>query len=207
MAARRHSANALRADLFPQKATPAVAFCFVLNHLLEAEDWARLRLAPFAGETVELRAPPLPALRLRILPGGTVAAGEADPGLVMTLRPELFAALARGEEHALRAVSVEGNAKLAAEVLVLARHLRWDAEEDLSRFIGDIAAHRLAEAGRAFAAWHLDAAQRLAAAVADYATEEKQVLARRADLEALGESLARLRDAIARLEKRIERLG
>jgi ubiquinone biosynthesis accessory factor UbiJ len=91
--------------------------------------------------------------------------------------------------------------------LVLARHLRWDAEEDLSRFVGDIAAHRLAEAGRAFAAWHLDAAQRLAAAVADYATEEKQLLARRADLEALGEALARLRDAIARLEKRVERFG
>jgi ubiquinone biosynthesis protein UbiJ len=207
MAARRHSANALRADLFVQKATPAVAFCFVLNHLLEAEDWARLRLAPFAGETIELRAPPLPALRLRVLPGGTVAAGEAKPGLVMTLKPVLFAALARGEEHALRTVSVEGNASLAAEVLVLARHLRWDVEEDLSRFVGDVAAHRLAEAGRAFAAWHVDAAQRLASAVADYATEEKQVLARRADLEALGESLARLRDAIARLEKRVERLS
>ena len=188
-----------------------MAFCFVLNHLLEGEDWARLRLAPFAGETVELRAPPLPTLRLRILPGGTVAAGEAagevDAGLVMTLKPELLVALARGEEHAMRAVSVEGNAGLAAEVLVLARHLRWDAEEDLARIVGDIAAHRLAEAGRTFAAWHLDAAQRLAAAVADYATEEKQVLARRADLEALGESLARLRDAIARLEKRVERLG
>ena len=197
----------MRADLAPQKATPAVAFCFVLNHLLQAEDWARLRLAPFAGETVELRAPPLPTLRLRILPQGTVAVGEAAPGLVMTLKPELLVALARGADHALRAVSVEGNAKLAAEVLVLARHLRWDAEEDLSRFVGDIAAHRLAQAGRAFAAWHLDAAQRLAAAVADYAAEEKQILARRADLEALGESLARLRDAIARLEKRVEHLG
>jgi len=197
----------LRADLFPQKATPAVAFCFVLNGLLGTEEWARLRLAPFAGETVELRAPPLPTLRLRILPGGTVAEGEAEPGLVMTLKPELLAALARGEDHALRAVSIEGNAKLAAEVFVLARHLRWDAEEELSRLVGDIAARRLAQAGRAFAAWHLDAAQRLAAAVADYATEEKQVLARRADLEALGESLARLRDAIARLEKRVERLG
>jgi len=52
-----------------QNATPAVAFCFLLNRLLDAAPWARLRLAPFAGETVELRAPLLPTLRLRILAG------------------------------------------------------------------------------------------------------------------------------------------
>jgi ubiquinone biosynthesis accessory factor UbiJ len=190
-----------------EKATPAVAFCFLLNRLLASEAWARARLAPFAGETVELRAPPLPALRLRILAGGSVEAGGTEPDLAMTLKPELLVALARGEEHALRSVDVQGDAKLAAEVLVLARHLRWDVEEDLSRVMGDVAAHRLADAGRAFAAWNLDAAQRLAAAIADYVTEEKQILARRVHLDALGESVARLRDAIARLDKRVERLG
>jgi len=193
-----------------EKATPAVAFCFLLNRLLAGQDWARLRLARFAGETVELRAPPLPALRLRIVPGGTVEPGEGGrndtPGLLMTARPELLAGLARGEEQAMRAITVEGNAELAAEVLLLTRHLRWDAEEELSQIVGDVAAHRLAEAGRAVAAWHLDAAQRLAAAIADYAAEEKRLLVRRADLDALGESVARLRDAIARLDKRVARL-
>lgn len=196
----------MRQALPPEKATPAVAFCFLLNHLLGTEPWARERLAPFAGETVELRAPPLPALRFSILPGGTVEAGGGEPGLAVTLKPELLLALARGEEHAMRAVDVAGNARLAAEVLLLVRHLRWEAEEDLSRLIGDPAAHRLAQAARAVAAWHVDAAQRLAAAIADYATEEKQLLARRGELEALAESLAGLRDAIERLGKRIERL-
>ena len=46
-----------------------------LNRLLEAEAWARERLAPFAGETVELRAPPLPALRFAIVEGGRLAPG------------------------------------------------------------------------------------------------------------------------------------
>ncbi len=190
----------------PEKATPAVAFSFLLNRLLAAEDWARQRLAPFAGETLELRAPPLPTLRLRILEGGTVQAGGAEPGLTMTLKPELLVALARGEEHAMRAVEVQGNASLAAEILVLARHLRWDLEEDLSRLFGDVVAHRLAGAARAFAAWHVDAAQRVAGALVDYATEEKKVLVRRAELETLAQPLAQLRDAIARLDKRLERL-
>jgi ubiquinone biosynthesis protein UbiJ len=72
--------------------------------------------------------------------------------------------------------------------------------------IGDVAAHRLADAGRAFAAWHVDGARRLIAALGDYLTDEKELLARRAELEALGESVARLRDGIARLDKRIEQL-
>ena len=125
----------------------------------------------------------------------------------MALKPELLVGLVRGEEHAIRSVHVEGDSKLAAEILVLARHLRWDAEEALSRVVGDVAAHRLADTARAVAAWHLDAAQRLVAALTDYATEEKQLLARRGELEALGESVARLRDAVARLDKRIERLA
>jgi ubiquinone biosynthesis protein UbiJ len=189
------------------KATPEVAFCFLLNRLLEAEPWARERLAPFAGQTVELRAPPLPALRVAVAPGGSVEAARAEPALTVTLKPEFPAALARGEEHAMRAVDVQGNAKLAAEVLFLARHLRWDAEESLSRVVGDIAAHRIASAGRAFAAWHLDAARRLAGALADYATDETQLLVQRGEFETLAESVVGLRDGIARLEKRIDRLG
>ena len=196
----------MRPGLFPEKATPAVAFSFLLNHLLGAEPWARERLAPFAGETLELRAPPLPALRLAVAEGGTIKAGNAEPSLTMTLKPELLAALARGEEHALRAVDVQGNGRLAAEVLVLARHLRWDVEEDLSRFFGDVVAHRIAGAARAFAAWHVDAAQRLGGALVDYATDEKPLLVRRSELDALADPVARLRDAIARLDKRIETL-
>jgi ubiquinone biosynthesis protein UbiJ len=186
-----------------EKATPEVAFCFLLNRLLAAEPWARLRLAPFADE---MRAPPFPALRLRILEGGTLERGDAEPGLTMTFKPEVLVALARGEEHVLKAVEVQGNDELAAEILVLGRHLRWDAEEALSRLVGDVAARRLVETGRAFAAWHADAARRLVAALGDYLTDEKHVLARRAELDALGESVARLRDGIARLGKRIERL-
>ena len=184
-----------------------MAFCFVLNRLLASEPWARERLAPFAGETIELRSPPLPALRLRIVEGGTLEASAAEPGLSMEIKPELIAALARGEDHAMRALEVQGNAKLASAILVLARHLRWDAEEAPSRLVGDIAARRIADAGRALAAWHLDAAQRLAAALADYVTDEKALLARRADLDALGESVIALRDAVARLDKRVQRLG
>ena len=184
-----------------------MAFCFALNHLLEGAPWARERLAPFAGESLELRAPPLPAVRLTILPAGRVAAGGAEPALVLTLRPEALAGVARGGEHFMRSVEVAGNARLAAEIMALVRHLRWDVEEDLSRLIGDVAARRVVQAGRDLAVWHADTLRRLADSFADYAGEEGRLLVRRRELETLGASVAQLRDAIERLEKRIARLG
>ncbi|MGH8706705.1 MAG: ubiquinone biosynthesis accessory factor UbiJ [Burkholderiales bacterium] len=177
-----------------------------LNRLLEAESWARERLAPFAGETVELRAPPLPALRFAIVEGGRLAPGLA-PSLTLTLRPESLPALLRGEDHFVRTVGVDGNEQLAKEVLHLARHLRWDAEEDLSRLVGDAAAHRLAGLARDFAAWQADAVSRLAEAFMEYAQEEGRLLAPRAGYATFADDVTQLRDALERLEKRIGRLA
>jgi ubiquinone biosynthesis accessory factor UbiJ len=195
------------ASLRSNKATLGWPFSLALNRLLAAEPWARERLAPFAGDTVELRYPPFPSLRLLILPGGTVEAGDGAPALTVTLKPDAFIQLARGPEHFLRSLEVAGDASLAAEVMVLARHLRWDAEEALSRAVGDVAAHRLAEAGRAFVAWQADALSRLAHAVSDYAVDESRMLVARADVAAFADAVARLRDAVERLEKRVDRLG
>ncbi|MGH8705573.1 MAG: ubiquinone biosynthesis accessory factor UbiJ [Burkholderiales bacterium] len=179
-----------------------------LNYLLEAESWARERLAPFAGETLELRAPPLPALRFRIAADGRLAAGAdgAASSLSVTLGPEALAAAARGAEYFVRAVEVSGNARLANEVLFLLRHLRWDYEEDLSRLLGDAAAHRLAGLAAEVAGWHADAARRLAEGLMEYAIEEKHLLVPRAELDTLAAANAKLRDDLERLEKRIERL-
>lgn len=186
--------------------TPITA---AINHLLRAQPWARERLAPFSGETMEVRAAPLPALRFRVLEDGTLgaAAPDAPASLVLTLKPEAPAALLRGHEHFLRAIEVSGNDRLADAVMLLARNLRWDFEEDLSRVVGDVAAHRVADGARSFAAWQADAAKRFGEAFSDYVTEEKKLLIQRPELEELARGAASLRDAIERLEQRIRRLG
>lgn len=156
---------------------------------------------------MELRAGPLPALRFTLLPGGRVEAGGGEPSLVITLKPEILAALPRGEDHVLKAVEVTGDARLANEVMTLARHLRWDFEEDLATVVGDAAAHRLAQAARGLAAWQADAARRLAESAAEYLVEEKALLVSMSDFSRFSIELARLRDALERLEKRVQRLG
>lgn len=180
-----------------------------LNLLLDTESWARARLAPFAGDIVELRSPPLPALRFAIGPEGRLA--PADPqaasALVISAGPDALAAAARGEEHLLRAVQVSGNARLASETMFLFRHLRWDFEEEAAKLVGDVAAHRLAAVARAAAAWHADAARRVGEALVEFATEERPLLVRRAELEEFGVEQARLRDSLERLARRIEQLS
>lgn len=186
-------------------ATIDTPFALALNRLLDAEPWARERLAQFAGETVELRAAPLPALRLQIGPEGRVAPAAAAAGFSLTieLAPESAAALLKGEAHFMRAVRVSGNARLAGELRRLARHLRWDFEEELAALVGDVAAHRLAGLVRSFAAWQVDAARRLAEALLDYALEERRWLVPRAEAAAHAAELARLRDGIERLERKV----
>jgi ubiquinone biosynthesis protein UbiJ len=185
--------------------SPIVA---ALNHLLESEPWARERLVPFAGEALELHAPPLPALRFAIGVDGRLApaAAEAVVSLTITAGNGALVAALQGEEQLLRAVEVSGNARLAGEVMFLFRHLRWDAEEDMAKVFGDVAAHRLAGFARGFAAWHADAARRIAGSLAEYATEEQPLLVKRGELDEVAASHARLRDGLERLEKRIERL-
>ena len=190
-----------------EKATPAVAFCFFVNRLLDAESWARERLARFPGETIELVPLLVPPLRVTILEDGHLRAGGEAPGLTLRLGPGALIALARGEEEFLRAVELHGNARLAQEVASLARHLRWDVEEELSRVFGDVAAHRIAGTARRFLYWQRDAARRVTGAAADFLAEEARILVRREEQAGHARAVAELRDALARLEKRIERLG
>jgi len=184
-------------------------FAAALNHLLEAEPWARARLAPFAGEACEVLAAPLPALHFRIAEDGTLAPAddEARTTLTLTVGPQALPALLRGEDHFMRAVEVSGNARLASEVLFLVRHLRWDVEDDLASWVGDALAHRLVRTAGGIAAWHQNAAARVAAGLMDYVVEEKQLLVRRTELAAFGRELAALRDALERIEQRLGRLS
>jgi len=179
-----------------------------LNHLLTQQPWAAERLKAFAGQCVEFRCPPFPNLRLAILDTGFTeqAPADAESALVVKLEPVALPLLIARDEGALKEVEIEGSAELASAVQYLSRHLVWDIEEDLSRLIGDIFAHRLVSGGKAFAAWQRDAATRLAENLAEYWTEEQPLLARPADVEAFCREVDALRDDSARLEKRIERL-
>ena len=167
------------------KATPAVAFCFLLNQLLARESWARERLQRHVGQAAELRPPLLPPLRLVVAPGGRIEPGGGEPAAIVTLE------------------GVTGEGALADELRYLQKNLRWDFEEELSRVMGDVAAERVGGTLRAFARWQADAAQRLTETLADYATAESGALVRRGELARFAADVERLRAALDQLERRL----
>jgi ubiquinone biosynthesis accessory factor UbiJ len=98
---------------------------------------------------------------------------------------------------------MQGDTALAEEIGFVARHLTWDVEEDLSRVVGDIAAHRIVRGARAFSAWGRDAAFRTTAAAAEYWTEESPLIASRVKVEDFTRGVAELDAAITTLEGRL----
>ncbi|HKY01787.1 MAG TPA: SCP2 sterol-binding domain-containing protein [Burkholderiales bacterium] len=178
-----------------------------VNHVLSRESWARERLLPFAGKRLRVHTA-LADLLLQIDAEGYVRAGQADAGAVdleLDLPLDAWFALLRKDEAAMRAIRIRGDTEMAAALQFLFLNVRWDMEEDLSRVVGDVAAHRVMEGGRAFMQWQRDSAQRLGDNLAEYWREEAHLLTPRAEVESFIAATADLRDALARLEKRIEK--
>ncbi|OGA95070.1 MAG: hypothetical protein A3E79_08235 [Burkholderiales bacterium RIFCSPHIGHO2_12_FULL_61_11] len=121
-----------------------------LNHVLLQEKQAQDRLLRQKGRIVHVRWG-LFAIDLVVTPAGLVdrAAPSAQPDLLLSVATEspllVVQSVLAGKAPP---VKIEGDVQLAAEVGWLAENLRWDAEEDLSRLIGDAPAHALADAGR-----------------------------------------------------------
>ncbi|MBC8021685.1 MAG: SCP2 sterol-binding domain-containing protein [Burkholderiales bacterium] len=179
-----------------------------VNHVLRSAPLAMERLRKHAGRTVAFRVGPVDT-SFTIQTTGEVADAVvgAARDLDVRISPFLVPRLAAGEEAAYREIEMSGDMELAQEISFLARNLDWDFEEDLSKAVGDIAAHRIANGARAMRSWSRDAALRLAQGAAEYWTEEASLIASRVKVEDFVAEVSRLRDAIERLEKRVERLG
>jgi len=179
-----------------------------INHLLGQAAWAREKLVPFAGHAAQIKLPPFEAAFL-IGGDGFLAAPTPKAELEVSISlPAATPLLAlQGKDAVMRAARIEGSAEFAETLGFVIRNLRWDAEEDLSRVFGDIAAHRIVSGTREFAAWQQQAAQNFAENLAEYFTEEQPMIAHQADIARFSSDIDRLRDDVARLEKRLQKLG
>jgi len=188
----------------------AKPFAAAVNHLLARETWARDRLAPYAGKTARLSCPPV-VLTLLVQPDGYLGAVEDhDAGAVdVTLSlpaGALSSYLQGGQAAVMKHVKIEGDAEFAQVIGKLAEHLRWEPEEDLAKLIGDAPASRIATLARTAGEQALRTGRNVLGSVTEYLLDENPQLVRHAELDGFNEELSRARDALARVEKRIERL-
>lgn len=197
-----------------------------VNHLLaQHSDWAPQILVPFAsdhlivkinvGASSEAGTGTTPVtVRLRVTDAGflesvsqTETNSETHPApraiLGFHLHPEQLTVLVKhGLAGLMRQVQVSGDAEMAAAIGRLVADLRWDAEEDLSRLVGDMAAHRIASGART----GLNDLKELGSSVRDQilkkAANEDGPLVHTDEMDALKTQLRHLRDQLDRLEQR-----
>jgi ubiquinone biosynthesis accessory factor UbiJ len=176
-----------------------------INHLLRGAPWALEKLAGHSGKTVEAKFGPIP-LRFAIQPDGElrVAGSDQEPDVTIDIPPALVMRAMTQGRAALNAAVIVGDTALAQTLAYVAQNLRWDYEEDLSKVVGDITAHRIGSSLREVRTWASESADSLLHMAKDYWTEERPTIAKSEEIDVFVESVDKLRDAIARLEKRIE---
>ncbi len=183
------------------------AFTAPINHLLRTNSWALDVLKPHAGRVACFDNGPL-SVMMAVTASGEVADAAQDAVADVTVRvtPGLTLRIMARDTSAWGEVKVEGDAEFAVTIHHVVSNLRWDIEEDLSRVVGDIAAHRMAGAGRKLDQWGRQSADNLARSFGEYWTEEQPLIASKHEVEAFVRDVDVLRDDLARVEKRVELL-
>ena len=116
-----------------------------LNHVLMQEPQAQQRLKRQIGKPVKVQWGDF-HLTLAATAAGLLErpSGNVQPELNVTLTQtspvDLAQRVLAGDKPG---VDIQGDVQLAAEVAWLVDNVRWDVEEDLSRFLGDATAHTL----------------------------------------------------------------
>jgi ubiquinone biosynthesis protein UbiJ len=189
-----------------------------IGHVLRQQPWARDKLRMHAGRAIRVgidAAPaaglPAPQLLASIDSQGYLQPADpgAEPAATLLLRPSadaMFGMIREGAQGLSRHLRVEGDVMLAATLGELAQHLRWDAEEDLSKLVGDALAHRLAQFGRLGFARAAELRGRVESSAARFADTDQQPLTTRRQLQALREGIAALDMQLQALEARAARL-
>lgn len=177
----------------------------LLNRLLMRETWAREKLAPYAGRIARIEALPF-VLSLAVAEDGTFTAAQGEASVTVAVDGASLPQALVEPQAVLRNVRLSGDAEFAQALSQVLQNLRPEPEEELARFVGDAAAVRIVGFVRAALAQAQDNAERLARTAADYFVAEHPMLVARSEAEHFSREVARLRDDVERLAKRIELL-
>lgn len=151
-------------------------------------------------------------MRYMIEPDGLLAAqqvfGDDEPALTIDLPANaatLF--LSHGRQGVIKAAKIRGNIDLANALNDVMDQIRPDPEAFLASKIGDIAAHRVMGFAQAFKQGAAQLAVRLKDQFTEHVAEGQSVIVPTPEVHAFMEDVSNLRNDVARLQQRIDRLA
>lgn len=187
----------------------------VLNRNIAASAAARAACQRLGGKTLALNfisAPQTVLLHLNLrCADGRIAISTKDAGdasATLTGTPLAFFSMAGTPqpETAMRSgsVRIEGDAETAQAFRDLLKAAQPDVEEELSRVLGDVAAHQLGNFARGAFKFGQRVANTFAQNVAEYLQEESRDVVGRIELDEFNHAVDALRDAVDRAEARLK---
>ncbi len=184
-----------------------------LNHYLALDPEAPEKLTAFDGKVIciDVRGP---NRKIYLLMNGNrirvVRTYETEPDATIIGSPAALFKLGVHRDSAplffAGEVEIRGDTRLGRQFKSLLAEMEIDWEEHLSRFTGDIAAHRIACLFTDLRKWSRTAADNLADDVGEYLQEESRDVVSGAEMEMFYQQVDRLRDDTERLKARIDRL-
>lgn len=188
-----------------------------LNRYLRQEPAALAECGRLAGRRLEFRVEQPPwSFSVELAANGVRVSGEAEGKPDVSVRATLTQFLRLGARSVGGAgdpgrgglpagLDVQGDSELLSRFNRLLAGVGFDLEEPLARYLGDGAAHRVAEGLKALFDWGRKTADTLLLDTSEYLREETYDLARRADVEEWMDAVDALRSGVDRLEARLQR--
>jgi len=188
----------------------------ILNRNIAASSAARTACKRLAGKTLAVHLTSSPSSKLlsvyfncgdeRI---SLSSASDAPVSATLSGSPlSYLSMMGATPESAMRSggVRIEGDAEVAQAFRDLLQAARPDVEEEFSRLIGDVAAHRVGNLARGALAFGKRAADTFAQNVSEFLQEETRDVVTRIELDEFSDAVDQLREAADRIEARLGNL-
>ncbi len=184
-----------------------------INRVLRLDAERDRVLEPLAGKCIGLavEGPVWMQLQVQVFPDRVRLAGATDMPANVELRgsADALVTLVRGGGESLpggAGVSVHGEVQVLEDLRRALARLRPDWEEPIAHVLGDRLGHPAAQGLRALTAFASRVAGEIREDTSEFLREESGWLEQRAAVDEFCEQVDGLRDMVARLEKRMDRL-
>lgn len=200
----------MRTNGFPDPATWLLtAGENALGRVLAHDPDTQAALAELAGRVFAIEITE-PSWRFYVLPRadglGLIVTQPERIDVTISGRPAALLGMLARRQSSQGHVELRGDIHLAQRLQTILRELDVDWDDFLSRYVGDVAAHRIGRIGRRVSGVLLQGGRRLTEQLDDYIRYEQQLLPPRAEVDEFMQSVDELRDDVERLQQRLQRL-
>lgn len=188
----------------------------VLNRNIAASSAARAACKRLEGKSLEVRIGLAPEHTLAALMFSCAnermaiaANSDAPAAATLTGTPLAYLSMIGAQpESAMRSgsVRIEGDAEVAQAFRDLLKAAQPDFEEELSRVIGDVAAHQVGQLARGALGFGKRVANTFAQNVSEFLQEESRDVVTRIELDEFVDAVDKARDDVERAEARLNNL-